>query len=1063
MSPAPRHTLATAATDAQTKTPDATAESAEYHPTSLAMAHFKQPSTSSLPDVSSFSPDSNGSRIPRPTSTTGKKQRHLEGMSIKEALGRATADQYRRIDGSPSPAPRFSRMSSASSDIKPLHGMFSQKPLDLGRLPARRGSTLSSRGSFGSASHKGDDSNDEIDRTRRQVQQDEKILKAMKEETKGPFIRRRAASNGIGSTTPVSARKARGAAAHPGAASFGNDGLGASNHDEPRSTWGDKAKYDPNWLRQFQNHPDAALAFHERVSGPSKTSSDLGSMAMPARPATTGPALQKEPFQWQVDDEFTARDLQVSTSPPVSFGVGRPSKKIDELKRLEIDVERQHPIPSDLFAKRSNTRLDEIARLEREAARTYPVPNVEDSGPVAMVDAQPPPPPQAHSSFSPPRVPPLPTNESSRAAKSLPSAGLATKLPEPATERRSPSPDIRRKSSPEPPQQPTPPPDGINSSDGHKIPNIPVTVFSGTGPSKYKSTRQQPTLTHGVVSEPLEKEPAKDDAQDLLRRLSRASSRSPSTSPVHNKADNRTRGDEREAPVPVVSDKADPIAKGIRTKSANKTGSPSKPRVGFIGISRSSSTNSLSSNQSSVASHDPTARLEAEADLFALDNQSERGSFRVPSPLSDSESEAEDQKADEETPRPDRFGPAPMPTPQVTGAYVDTPVTVKVDRRDVSEDTDIPQPNLPLPKKDPIENRATSTSPKASKSDSQARYPRRRQALREARRAKSEPRHRSPLKNSSKLPTAKSDLRQICRKNEIDDSTLDDLADLADLAMSFSNAGEPKGEDERLDRVVVDLRTSRKGLEDIERRIAHSGMQEKPEAKKPSIQHRHSHPLNHDSTCPECVASPHTDMVTYMHVPVPRLYRTKPKFKLTFTGILLLLFCLWHMYWFAEDLFYDRWGKQAFCYRGSPCRWDVDDPEYGYVIPVKLDEWLTGGVVRPHASRWLEEAQDTWADFEDWCRGIDIQQVDHRVIRDSAKKAQYWRRIEKKGLFPKWNPAAWMLPQIEAWERETAAREEAEARAAMGYDVFEEVGVDSMAKDQPVQSDSTDESISSWW
>lgn len=35
LSPAPRHTLATAATDVQTKTPDATAESAEYHPTSL--------------------------------------------------------------------------------------------------------------------------------------------------------------------------------------------------------------------------------------------------------------------------------------------------------------------------------------------------------------------------------------------------------------------------------------------------------------------------------------------------------------------------------------------------------------------------------------------------------------------------------------------------------------------------------------------------------------------------------------------------------------------------------------------------------------------------------------------------------------------------------------------------------------------------------------------------------------------------------------------------------------------------------------------------------------------
>lgn len=1005
---------------------------------------------------------------------------------MKEALNRAAADRHRTIEGSPSPAPRFSRMGSSSSDLKPLHNMFSQRPLDLGRLsanPARRGATMSSRDSFGSAPRKGDDSDDELDRKMKQFEQDEKILKAMKEEKNGPFVRRRAASNGIGST-PISARKAR--AAHPSAASFGNDIFGTSDHDEPRSTWGDKAKYDPNWLRQFQNHPDAAVAFHERVSGPKKTSSELSNMDMPARPATTGPSLSKEPFKWQVDDEFTAGDLQVSTSPPVSFGFGRVNNKLDELRRLEIDVERKHPIPSDLFAKRSNTRLDEIARLEREAVRKYPVTNVEDSGPVAMVDAQPAL-PRAHLSFSPPRVP-LPTIESSQAANSLPIASSTTKIPEPHAERRSLSPDIRRKSSPEPPQQPTPQPDqrmkdapqmtnDIGSSDGHKIPNIPVTVFSGTGPSKYKGTRQQPTSSDGVVSESLKKESAKDDAQDLLRKLARASSRSPSTSPVQDKADNRTRGDEKEAPVPAMNDKADPIAKSIRTKGANKAGSPSKPRVGFTGISRSSSTNSLSSNRSSVASHDPTARLEAEADLFALDNQSERGSFRVPSPLSDSESEAEDQKADE-TPRPDRFDPGPVPTPQVTGAYVDTPVIVKVERRDVSEDTNIPQPNLSRPKKDPTENRDPSTSPKASKSDSQAGYSRRR-VLREARRSKSAPRHRSPLKNSAKLPTVKDDLRQICQKNEIDDSTLDDLAD---LVMSSSNPEElvnilkneepktvdvfaelpPERQDGLLEKYLLQLRSAKKGIEGLEHQLAHSEKQVKPEAKISSVQHRHSHPA-HDPACPECATSQQTDGVTYMHVPVPRLYRTKPKFKLTFTGILMLLFCLWHMYWFAEDLFYDRWGKQEICYRGSPCRWDVDDPEYGYVIPVKLDEWLTGGAVRPHAARWLEEAQDSWADFEDWWRGIDIQQVDHRIIRDSAKKAQYWRRIEKKGLFPKWNPAAWMLPQIEAWERETATREEAEARAAMGYDIFEEVGDESMDKDQSIQSESTDEATGSWW
>lgn len=1001
--------------------------------------------------------------------------------ALRLAAEKHAAERHRAIEGSPSPAPRLSRMGSSNSDLKPLHNIFSQKPIDLGRLgtsSTRRGGTISSRDSLGSTSRKDDDSDDELNRKLKQFEEDEKIVKAMREERNAQFTRRRAASNGTGSTTPLSARKA--SAAHSGgSASFPNGVFAPSSHDEPRSTWGDKAKYDPNWLRQFQNHPDAAVAFHERVSGSTRSSSE-DKMDPPARPATTAPASHSEPFKWQIDDDFTAGDLQVSTSPPVSFG--RANTKLDELRKLEIDVERKYPIPSDLFAKRSNTRLDEIARLEREAVQKYPVTNVEDSGTIAMANAQPP--REVHSSFSLPRMP-FSTGESSRAASSLPNTGLATKIPESATERRSPSPDTRRQASPEAPQPPVQEvkdvpqtTSGIGDSEGQKVANTPVTIFTGTGPSNYRSTRQQSSSMDGVVSEPLGKEPVKDDAQDLLRRLARASSRSPSTSPVQDKADERAQEGQTVASVPALNDKADPIAKSIRTMGANKAGSPSKPRVGFTGISRSSSNNSLSSRRSSVASHDPTARLEAEADLFALDNQSERGSFRVPSPLSDSESEADDNKADD-TPRPDKFvDPAPMPTPLVTGAYIDTPVTVKVERRDMSKDTNIPQPGLSRLKKDVIEIRDPSTSLKASKSDTQAGYMRRR-SLRETRRSKSTPRRRSPLRNSAQLPTVKGDLRQICQKNDIDDSTLDDLTDLVmssanpeELVNIFKNE-EPKQENamadmppeqqlKTLDRFLASVRTVKKGIENLEDRVAHSEKQAKPTEKTPTTQQKHSHPT-HDPSCPECATSVRTDVYTYMHVPVPRLYRTKPKFRLTLTGVLMLLLCLWHMYWFAEDFFYDRWGKQEFCYRGSPCRWDVDDPEYGYVIPVKLDEWITGGTVRPHAARWLEEAQDSWADFEDWWRGISIQQIDHRVIRDSSKKAQYWRRIEKKGLFPKWNPAAWMLPQIEAWERETAAREEAEARAAMGYDDFEEVGDESMDKDQPVQTDTTEESTSSWW
>lgn len=1076
----------TAIADARGKTINATGEAKE-NPTSPNMAsntHHKQPSTASLPGSGLFSsPDE--SRIPRPTSTPGQT-RSREPLRMTEAL-KLAADRHRAIQGSPSPAPRLSRKTSSSSDVKPLRTMFSQEPIDLGRLgtnSTRRAGTLSSRDSFGSASRKGDESDDELDRKLRQFEEDEKIVKAMTEEKNASFVRRRAASNGIGSTTPIAARKA--GAANFGTGSFGNGILGSNNYDGPRTTWGDKAKYDSNWLRQFQNQPDAAVAFHERVSGPKQNSSERDKIDTPARPATVGPSLHPEPFAWPVEDDFTAGDLQVSTSPPVSFG--RANTKLDELRKLEIDVERKYPIANDLFAPRSNTRLDEIARLEREAARKYPVTNIEDSEPIAMADAQPP--RGTHRLLSPSRIP-FSKAETTQATNSLPTnATLAMKISEEATQQRSPLPEVQQKASPEVPQPPSPrssqqtkdvpkPIDDIGNSDEQAITNPPVTTYSSTDPDKYINIRQQSTSTDVVTSGTSEKETDKDDAQDLLRRLARASSKSPRSSPVQDKAGSRSQTDQEAAPAPALNDKVAPIAKSSRTKGANKTGSPSKPTVGFIGISRSSSTNSMSSQRSSVESHDPTARIEAEADLFALDNQSERGSFRVPSPLSDSESEAEaEDKKDDNTPRPDKFDPAPMPTPLVTGAYIDTPATMKVERRDMNEDTNVSQPNLLPSRKSLTENRDPNASPRASKSDSHAGYMRRR-SLRETRRSKSAPRYRSPLKNSAKLPTVKDDLRQICQKNDIDDSTLDDLTD---LVVSSSNPEElvnilkseepnhegamaeraPAEQLKTLDRLLVSLRSAKKGIEKIENRVSHSEKQAKPAAKVPVSQHRHSHPTA-DPACPECATSKQTEVYTYMHIPVPRLYRTKPRFKLTFTGILMLLLCLWHLYWFVEDLFYDRWGKQEFCYRGSPCRWDVDDPEYGYVIPVKLDEWLTGGVVRPHAARWLEEAEDSWADFEDWWRGTDIQQVDHRIIRDSSKKAQYWRRINKKGLFPKWNPASWMLPQIEAWERETAVREEAEARAAMGYGDFEDVEEESMDKDQPIQSDATDESTNSWW
>ena len=77
---------------------------------------------------------------------------------------------------------------------------------------------------------------------------------------------------------------------------------------------------------------------------------------------------------------------------------------------------------------------------------------------------------------------------------------------------------------------------------------------------------------------------------------------------------------------------------------------------------------------------DPIDRIEAEMKLFApLDNYSERGSIKAPSlPVSDDERD-EDDPCVEETPRAPRADPLTLPTPRVTGAYVETPATVKTE------------------------------------------------------------------------------------------------------------------------------------------------------------------------------------------------------------------------------------------------------------------------------------------------------------------------------------------------------------------------------------------------
>lgn len=973
---------------------------------------------------------------------------------MAQALQHA-ADRHRIAQGSPSPAPRPSRQDpskSVASEHRPLVNMFPDKPIDLGRFGKRvkRDHDFAPKPSFGSSSHNDGDTDDEFDRKMKKFAADEEVFEALlKEERNGPFAQRKLGSS---ITRPASAR---------GNASRAGNG----NRDEPRKTWGDMgyARQHTDYYRRFQEAPDEAAEHYQFLTGTgqgimrktsypnSKMSTDSESAAPPVRPATTAPL--NTGYSWQVDDDFTAGDMQGSTSPPVRFG--RTNTRLDELRQLEIDAERQYPASTKRsFLQRTNTKLDEIARLEKEAMLRYPINHVEE------IDNS----PKDKLSTVEERSDPE-GNPTTKNGATTQDGDVEEGAPNVSDDQRK----VNTEASNVPAQsslRESPRCKDAFQENGINGANTPGTTHDNNPQDKLSNKHEQPHANGDVLARPqTQPSAAKEDPQDLLRRLARASSKSPSPSPVQSQFVNKV------------------LEQGSGEAASNTDGNAAseykflrapKPTVGFTGISRSSSTNSISSKFSTM-SGDPTARLAAEAKLFALDNYSERGSLRAPSPVPDTENEAKADievaadNDDDETPRLKKFiDPATAPTPVVPGAFIQTPAAYKV-AHDVAEKSGATSSMSKPPERAIGQARDTSTSPRASKSDYQREAGSRRLGN-DTRRTKSASRHRSPVKNSAKPPTVKDDLRLIYEKNNIDDSELDDLTDVImtsehpEKVVEMLKTEVPNLEDdtkdlpidEQLKRMngmsealktgLAGIRNAKRGIERLEDQVSRPG---RP-ARGP-VQNRPAGSGNTGTSAQQ------SGIYTYIQIPVPRLYRTSPKLRPTLFGLLLLLLGFWQLYWIVEGLFYDQWGKQQFCYRGVPCRWDMDDPEYGYVIPVKLDEWITGGAIRPHAAHWLEEARDGWADLEDWLTNTDIRQIHHQAIRDPVKKEQYWRRIEKKGLFPEWKPAPWIMPQIEIWDREAQAREAAEARAAMGYDVDDRDDSvnDSMDKDQPISGDET--------
>ncbi|KAH8905563.1 hypothetical protein BR93DRAFT_805492 [Coniochaeta sp. PMI_546] len=1006
-------------------------------------SHARSVSATLSPDHKQISPNS---RIPRPNSNPPRT------FSIKDAYKMVVeAEEKEAAQGSPSPAPRTwrSRLDGGEkTDKSPSQSQGPRRRTGSGRPaavpPGRRG-TVSSVDSLEADAQGNDESDSDIDHKIRQFEKEQQHRDLGESQFSGGgnglFAKSRLGQK-VTETGKELSRKAS------------NGSLDAAASSTGYRPWGLKAGSTSGWLKRA-------------MSSPEKRDDNPGVNGLSGAAPTSVPTPNRS-FAWDTDADFTAGDLLVSNSPPVktertSSPPRYQNTKLDEIRALEIEVAQKYPVeaPDPTYTEKSSGHRRGSGGLETHSPSSRSIGRTNNK--LDEIRA--------------------------REIESLSRRAVATARLDEIRERnaearsRSSSPEIPRKSSKEVCREspllddrpPTKHKTGPILEYGEHVPNAPVTSLREASAEVYRSDALEEHKNTGsrAASQDSERNPiSRVDSHDLLRRLARAASSSP-------------------APEQPITTSAEAVAEPGKEsifrnpgKERNAERAADRPKaVGFAGLRREPSAESVSdkSKRSSLAlsDNDPTERIEREMQLFApMDNHSERGSIRAPSPEPDMENDIE------ETPRPVRIDPLTQPTPKVTGAYVETPATVKVERPE-----DIPLPAIIEPER-LAEREGASTDSLAAvrgrKAEASQQKPshtsfvegvrdatKQKSESRSFRRAKSLPRARSPLINSVRPPTVKDDLLEIQRTYQIEDSTLDDLDGFfASEVMSpdtaspdrmaepeavkfenletqdFLNDRKSSKTINRIGRTLESIRTARKGIERLEDEVSraketdHKISVPKPEMPDPQY---HVHSDNIASTCPICLSQSPKSMVAYVHIPLPRLWRSQPTFRLTVLGFIISVLSLWYV---AESTMCAFYCKPEYCYPGKPCNWSYDDPFWGYAIPVKLDQWTTGGQGRVLVQKMRPEIADWVADIWDVVTGTDIRTADTRGY-DWEQRRQHRRRMMKRGFVKPFVASPEDRDKYEAWRRARIAKEEADARREMGYPDYDEE--ETMAADERVR------------
>ncbi|QSZ29089.1 hypothetical protein DSL72_003599 [Monilinia vaccinii-corymbosi] len=299
--------------------------------------------------------------------------------------------------------------------------------------------------------------------------------------------------------------------------------------------------------------------------------------------------------------------------------------------------------------------------------------------------------------------------------------------------------------------------------------------------------------------------------------------------------------------------------------------------------------------------------------------------------------------------------PLLLPTPRVTGAWIETPAPPRMR-------TNGRTPIEPQIKEEPSSSRSHSEPSKPSQSHSRIRP--------------------TPI-NSAPAVSAAADLQRIEKEARVDDSTTIDrdfslltksqsafppASDNIEINLDFDEKGQPlsqKEKEKRVEELTFDrinqslkhtsssIRDARHGIERLEQQVASSGPRSHSRKELGIATSKiSSRPFFLDAP-PNPALNPN---VHYLIIPLPRL-RYPGTGKLTWFGLIFAIFITW---------FVAEWAMcETYCHPKYSNKdvWRPSDPIWPWAIPTKMDQW-TGNVV----SGKMEDVWDWWQGWDEEIR-----------------------------------------------------------------------------------------------